>query len=133
MASAPKKTSTISIRLLIIMGSKKAVKKPIAERQVSDTETRAVVKGHGGDIVLVQRDHARIRHQHAGQHLKGGGLARAIGTQQAHDFAALKLQCHVFDHPAPGERFHQMLRRKHACSSNLRGVALVRRSAESSP
>jgi hypothetical protein len=61
----------------------------------------------------------RIGHQHTGEHLKCGGLARAVGTQQAHDFAALKLQCDVFDHPAPGERFHQMLCTKHACSSNL--------------
>jgi hypothetical protein len=88
-------------------------------RQIGDAETRPVVKRHSGDIVIVQRDHAGVGHQHAGQHLEGGGFARAIGAQQTHDFAALKLQRDVFDHPPSGERFHQMLRRKHACSSNL--------------
>lgn len=39
MASAPKKTSVKLIRTLIINGSKNAVKNPMAERQVSETDT----------------------------------------------------------------------------------------------
>ena len=79
-------------------------------RQIGDAEAGAVIERHGGDVVAVQGDCAGIGHDHAGQHLEGGGLARAIGAQQPHDLAALKLQRDVFDHPAPGERLHQMLR-----------------------
>lgn len=39
MASNPKNTSTKSTFLLIISGSKKEVKKPIVDKQVTETET----------------------------------------------------------------------------------------------
>ena len=82
-------------------------------RQIGDAETGAVIEGHGGDVVIVEQDRAGIRRHHSGQHIESRGLARTVGTEQAHDFAALKPQGHIFYDPASGKSLHQMLRRKH--------------------
>ena len=62
---------------------------------------------------------------------------RFAGTgfpDEADNFAARKLQGDIFDHPPSGERFHQMLRRKHACSLCLErcGAHFAARSSQRS-
>ena len=61
-------------------------------------------------------------------------LPAPLGPSKPDDFAALQLQRDVFDHPASGERLHQMLRRKHGLLfESLRCRARIRRRSRIEP
>jgi hypothetical protein len=54
-----------------------------------------------GDVVAVEADHAAIGGDEAGDHVENGGLAGAIGAEQADRLAVAQLQSGVLhDGPA---------------------------------
>ena len=77
-------------------------------RQVADAEPRALVHRQRGDVRAVDRDAARIGRDQAHDHVEAGGLARAVGTQQADDLAAAQVQADVLHHLAALERLGEV-------------------------
>ena len=57
-------------------------------RQVADSEARAAVHRHPGDVVAVEQDVAAVGRHEAGDHVEAGGLARAVGAEEADRLAA---------------------------------------------
>ena len=57
-------------------------------RQIADAQPRAAVHGQAGHVMAVDLDRAVVGRHQAGDHVEAGGLAGAIGAQQAHHFAA---------------------------------------------
>ena len=93
--------------------------------QIGDAEAGAVIEGHGGDVVAVQRDGAGIGRDHAGQHLEGGGLAGAVGTQQAPPLRRA---------PAAGSRPRSPgVRRKTSPDAALKACLALRISGDGAP
>ena len=69
-------------------------------RQIADAQPRAAVHRQPGDVMAIELDGAVIGADEAGDHVKKGGLAGAIGTQQADHFAALQGQADAAHHGA---------------------------------
>ncbi len=78
-----------------------------------------------GRIKAAEPNAAAIGPQESGQHPHTGGLARAVGAEQCHDFPALDLETEILnggnrtetftdsfclDHPALSDRFTQVYR-----------------------
>ena len=59
-------------------------------RQIADAQPCPPVHRHRRDVGAVQQDLALIRFDQAADDIEAGGLSRAVGSQQTHDFAALK-------------------------------------------
>ncbi|MCY1534372.1 hypothetical protein D9M68_697420 [compost metagenome] len=66
--------------------------------QVRQPHPRALVDGHRGNDGAVDLDAAGIRRHQADDHVETGGLAGAVGAEQADDFAADHGQGHVLHH-----------------------------------
>jgi hypothetical protein len=60
--------------------------------------------GWAGDVLAVQIDRAVVGGDQAGDHVEAGGLAGAVGAQQARDLAALQAQGDALDDRAVAER-----------------------------
>ena len=69
-------------------------------RQVAQPQAGAAVDGQALDGLAVQQDLPGVVAQQANQHVERGGLAGAVGAQQAHDFTLVHGQRHVLDHLA---------------------------------
>ena len=69
-------------------------------RQVADAEARAPVHGQPRHVAAVERDLAGVRRHQAGDHVEHGGLAGAVGTEQAHRLAAPGGQADALHHHA---------------------------------
>lgn len=54
--------------------------------QVANPRLRASVHGLCREVLLIQRNTTCIRRDEADDHVKGGGLACAVGAEQAYDF-----------------------------------------------
>jgi hypothetical protein len=67
-------------------------------RQVRKAHARALVDGHRGDDVAVDLDASGVRGHQADDHVETGGLAGAVGAEQADDFAADHGQGYVLHH-----------------------------------
>src|SRR5690606_19994599 len=70
-------------------------------RQVADSEACARVHRQGGDIAIVDLDGAVVGRDEADDHVERGGLARAVGAEQADDFALVEAEREVADDGAP--------------------------------
>ena len=73
-------------------------------RQVADAHAGALVHRLGGDVLAVEDDRAVVGRDQAGDHVEAGGLAGAVGAQQARHLAAAQAQGDVLDHRAAAER-----------------------------
>ena len=74
-------------------------------RQIADAEARAAIHRQLRDVVTVELDRAVIGRDEAGDHVEAGGLAGAVGAQQAHHLAAPKRQAHRAHDGALAEAF----------------------------
>src|SRR6185437_7592271 len=72
-------------------------------RQVADAETGALIHRQARYIVAVEFDAATIRLDEAGNHIEDGGLAGAVGAEQADGLAAPHIDGYAFDHLAAAE------------------------------
>ena len=81
-------------------------------RQVADAQARALIHGQGGDVLAVQQDLPLIDPHQAGHHIEAGGLAGAVGTEQADDFAAAQEERDVPHHAAVAKGFAELHRRE---------------------
>ncbi|KAF5274321.1 hypothetical protein FQR65_LT17040 [Abscondita terminalis] len=77
-------------------------------RQIGQSQARALVDGHAAHGLAVDEDLAAIAAHQAHDHVERGGLARAVGTQQAHDLAFFHGQGHILDHLAAAIGFPQV-------------------------
>ena len=66
-------------------------------RQVADAEAGATIHGQRGDVVAFEADLALIGADEADDHVKGGGLAGAVGTEQSDGFAAADVDRHILN------------------------------------
>ena len=66
-------------------------------RQVGQPQPGAAVDGHLRHRLAVDQDVAAVRAHQPDDHVERGGLARAVGAEQAHHFAFLDRQRHVLD------------------------------------
>ncbi len=78
-----------------------------ALRHVADLALDLV--GVAADVVAEAGALAAVRRQQAAQHADGGGLAGAVGPEEAVDRAALHLHRQVMHDLAAAERFRQAL------------------------
>src|SRR5690606_23589666 len=63
--------------------------------QIADAAARALVHRFGGDVVAVEHDPALVGRDQADDHVEAGGLAGAVGAEQAHDLAGVEAQLEV--------------------------------------
>ena len=71
-----------------------------------EAELRAAMDRHAGDVAPVEQHAAAIRRQHTGEQAQQSGLAGAIRSDQAQQFAARHRQGHIHDgmHATKGDR-----------------------------
>src|SRR5207248_10209868 len=78
-------------------------------RQVPDAEPRPLVERQAGEIAISQPHLAEIRGQQADHAMEAGGLARAVGTEQADHFSGRDRERDVVDHAAAAEALRESL------------------------
>ena len=78
-------------------------------RQITDAEPGAPVHRQIGDVTAVEADRPGVGGDQTGDDVKAGGLSRAVGAEQADDFAALHGDVDVAQYRPPLEAFAQTL------------------------
>src|SRR5690348_7406680 len=68
--------------------------------QIAQAEVCSLVHGHLAEVKLIKDDVASIQRHKAHHHVKTGGLACAIGTQQADDFSAFNRKGNIMHYGA---------------------------------
>ena len=63
--------------------------------------------GRRGDVLAVEEDLAVVGRDLAGGHAEAGGLAGAVGPEQADDLAGVDLELDAVDDLAPAVDLHQ--------------------------
>ena len=76
-------------------------------RQIPHAKPRALVHRQAGDVLAVDQDLALIDADEAGDHVEAGGLAGAVGAEQADDLAALEAQADALHDLTLAERLEQ--------------------------
>src|SRR5215510_6891481 len=71
--------------------------------QVADAEPGSAIHRQARDVVAIERDRAVIGSEQAGDQIEASGLARAIGTQQPYDLAALQREADPADNGPAAE------------------------------
>jgi len=71
------------------------------------------IHGPVGHLHSAEHHPAGVRFDHAARHAKTGGLACAVGTEQADDLTGLDSKVHAIDHPSPAVGFHQSVDIQH--------------------
>ncbi len=104
-------------------------------RQIPYAEAGTTIHRHGGDVVAVNGDLARINRHETGNHIKAGRLAGAVRPQQAHGFAAAYNQRNTIDDASRVIGFRQAMRDQRAfvaclVSTRRRFIGAARRAAE---
>ena len=91
-------------------------------RQVAQAQPGAFVYRHMAQLLPVEHNAAVVGGNQADYHVKAGGFARPVGTEQADDLAAFDVERKIFHHLAFFEGFLQVARdkaaglfRNHAC------------------
>jgi len=64
-------------------------------REVAEAGAGPLPHGHGGDVATVEEDAAGGGRHEADDHVESGGLAGAVGPQQADDLAGLQPQADI--------------------------------------
>src|SRR5579859_1688077 len=73
-------------------------------RQIAHAHAGALVHRLRGDVLAVEVDRAIVRRDQAGDHVEAGGLAGAVGAEQAHDLAPRQPQGDALHHRPAAER-----------------------------
>ncbi len=68
--------------------------------QITDAEAGAAVHGEAGDVVLEEMDGAFVGADDADDHVEGGGLAGAVGAEEADDLAGADVNGDAVDDAA---------------------------------
>ena len=92
-------------------------------RQVADAELGARVHGLGGDVAAIELDAAGIGRHQADDHVETGGLAGAVGAEQADDLAGVEGQREIVDDFARPVALAQSLGDQHHFLSLRAGAA----------
>src|SRR3546814_3261655 len=92
-------------------------------RQVAHAQARACVHRLGGDVAAVEHDLALVGRDQADDHVEAGGLAGAVGAEQADDFARVQGQAEVAHDLARAVALAQSLGDEHYSSSCFGGSA----------
>src|SRR3546814_614231 len=92
-------------------------------RQVAHAQARAGVHRLGGDVAAVEHDLALVGRDQADDHVEAGGLAGAVGAEQADDFARVQGQAEVAHDLARAVALAQSLGDEHYSSSCFGGSA----------
>ncbi|EWS64420.1 hypothetical protein Y695_02332 [Hydrogenophaga sp. T4] len=77
--------------------------------QVTQAHAGTAVDRQGFDALAVEQDLPTIGAQQAHDHVERGGLARAVGAQQADHFTFVDLEGDILDHLAAAIGLHQTL------------------------
>ena len=77
--------------------------------QIADAALGAAMHGQMGDIRLVDVDPTGVRFHQSDNHVEAGGLAGAIGAEQADDLAGLHVQGDILDDSATLVAFCQVV------------------------
>jgi hypothetical protein len=72
-------------------------------RQIAQAGAGALVHRQGGDVLAIEVDRAVVGRDQAGDHVETGGLAGAVGAQQAGHLAAAQGETDVPHHLAAAE------------------------------
>src|SRR6185295_18754082 len=83
-------------------------------RQIGDAEPCAAMNWHLREVALVEVDEPRVCRDQPDDHVEAGGLAGAVGAEQADHFAARDFQGYAFDDGARFEALAQVLRAQNA-------------------
>ena len=65
------------------------------------------IHGQMGDVLAVEEDLAVVGRDLAGGHAEAGGLAGAVGAEQADDLADIDLEIDAVHNLAPAVKLHQ--------------------------
>ena len=82
-------------------------------RQVANAQLRPLVHGQRGDVHIVEKHPALVGGDQACGHVECGGLAGAVGAEQAHNLALAQLDGHMVHHRALAVLLHQVAGGKH--------------------
>jgi hypothetical protein len=88
--------------------------------QVAHTFARAAIHCHAGNVAILENDAPAVGPDETDDHIKRGRLARAIGAEQADDFAALDVYVHAVDNGAASVNLYQFV-------SGKEGLVILRR------
>ena len=77
---------------LDVVGAIHAVEHAHELEGAREAEAGDLVRRHPGDVAPVEADDAGIRRQRAGDQIQRGGLAGAVGAEQADDLAGVDRQ-----------------------------------------
>src|SRR3546814_8080104 len=86
-------------------------------RQGAHAQARAGVHRLGGDVATVEHDLALVGGHEADDHVETGGLAGAVGPEQADDFAGVEGQAEIAHDLARAVALAQSLGYEHYSSS----------------
>src|SRR5690606_22779451 len=78
--------------------------------EVAQPHAGPPVHGQVADVDTVEKNPPARRPLKADDHIKGRGLAGAVGTEKPHHLAPVYLQGDAVDHPAAVIALHQILR-----------------------
>ena len=70
-------------------------------RQIAEAEDRPAVHRQIGDVLAVEEDPAAVRLDQSHDRIEAGGLAGAVGPEQADHFAAMDVERHIVKHRPP--------------------------------
>ncbi len=93
-------------------------------RQIADAEAGALIHRQRRDVVAVELDAAAIGRDQAGDHVEHGGLAGAVGPEQADRLAAPHIEADALHHLAADEALLDAVRREIAMGGVMPGVAV---------
>jgi hypothetical protein len=82
-------------------------------RQVAHAAARALVHGEAADVLAVEQDLPGVARYEANDHVEAGGLAGAVGPEQADDFAGMQVEAEILDDFALLVAFGERARRQH--------------------
>ena len=88
-------------------------------REVPDAGTRSLVHGKAGEISMIKGYRALIGLDQSDDHAKRRRLARAVGSQQTHNFAAPDLDCDLIHHSALSVALDQVVAGEHVTPGSI--------------
>lgn len=69
-------------------------------RQIANTQLRALVHRHLGDVPLIQKNIALVGLDEADRHVEGRRFARAVGAEQAYDLTTVYVKRYILHYRA---------------------------------
>src|SRR6185437_12706794 len=101
-----------------VLGDRQAPEYRRFLRQIAYAQARTRVHRHLRDVVLVERNAARIGADQANHHVERRGLAGAVGPKQADHLALGEIEIEIADDGTSAKAFLQTDRSEHQCFSS---------------